>query len=48
MLAHADQTICAANGDVILALHVVNLLKQEEAAWRLRDSRPYAFSFRPT
>ena len=40
----AEQTIYAANGDVLLALHVVNLLRRDGDDWRLVDSRPYAFS----
>ena len=39
----SEQTIYAENGDVLLALHVVNLLRKEGADWRLVDSRPYAF-----
>jgi uncharacterized protein (TIGR02246 family) len=39
----ADQLIYSATGDVILALHVVNLLKRQDGEWRLVDSRPYAF-----
>jgi uncharacterized protein (TIGR02246 family) len=42
-LADAEQTIYAPNGDVLLALHVVNLLRQDGDDWRLVDSRPYAF-----
>jgi uncharacterized protein (TIGR02246 family) len=42
--ADAEQTIYAANGDVLLALHVVNLLRRDGDDWRLVDSRPYAFS----
>jgi uncharacterized protein (TIGR02246 family) len=42
-LADAEQTIYAPNGDVLLALHVVNLLRQDGGDWRLVDSRPYAF-----
>ncbi|HYA44556.1 MAG TPA: SgcJ/EcaC family oxidoreductase [Acidimicrobiales bacterium] len=42
--ADAEQTIYAANGDVVLALHVVNLLRRDGDDWRLADSRPYAFS----
>lgn len=41
--ADADQTIYAADGEVVLALHVVNLLRRQDAEWRLVDSRPYAF-----
>jgi uncharacterized protein (TIGR02246 family) len=42
--ADAEQTIYAANGDVLLALHVVNLLRRDGDDWRLVDSRPYALS----
>jgi uncharacterized protein (TIGR02246 family) len=42
-LADAEQTIYAPNGDVVLALHVVNLLQKDGDYWRLVDSRPYAF-----
>lgn len=41
--ADAEQTIYASNGDVLMALHVVNLLCKEGDNWRLVDSRPYAF-----
>jgi hypothetical protein len=41
--ADADQTVYSANGDVVLALHVVNLLRRQDDEWRLVDSRPYAF-----
>ena len=41
--ADADQMIYAADGEVVLALHVVNLLRRQNAEWRLADSRPYAF-----
>jgi uncharacterized protein (TIGR02246 family) len=44
VFADAEQTIYAANGDVLLALHVVNLLRKDGDDWRLADSRPYAFS----
>lgn len=42
-LADAAQTIYAADGDVLLTLHVVKLLRKEGDGWRLVDSRPYAF-----
>jgi uncharacterized protein (TIGR02246 family) len=45
--ADADQTVYAANGDVLLGLHVVNLLRRDGDDWRLVDSRPYGFSPRP-
>ena len=41
--ADAEQMIYAANGDVLMALHVVNLLRRDGDDWRLADSRPYAF-----
>ena len=40
--ADAEQTVYAANGEVVLALHVVNLLRRDGDDWRLADSRPYA------
>ena len=43
-LADADQTVYSPTGEVILALHVVNLLRREGDGWRLVDSRPYRFS----
>ena len=45
--ADAEQTVYAANGEVVLALHVVNLLRREGDDWQLVDSRPYAFPPRP-
>ena len=45
--ADAEQTIYAPNGDVLLALHVVNLLRRDGDDWRLADSRPYAFPAPP-
>lgn len=42
-LADANQTVYAANGDVLMALHVVNLLRKDGNDWRLADSRPYTF-----
>lgn len=46
-LADAEQTIYAANGDVLMALHVVNLVRKDGDDWRLVDSRPYAFPAPP-
>jgi hypothetical protein len=43
-LADADQMIYSADGDVILALHLVSLLTRQHGEWRFADSRPYAFS----
>jgi len=39
----AEQTVCGPNGEVLLALHVVNLLRRDGDDLRLVDSRPYAF-----
>ena len=44
VLADSDQNVYAPTGDVILALHVVNLMQREGDDWRIVDSRPYAFS----
>jgi uncharacterized protein (TIGR02246 family) len=41
--ADAEQTIYAPDGAVLMALHVVNLLRRDGDDWRLVDSRPYAF-----
>jgi uncharacterized protein (TIGR02246 family) len=41
--ADADQMIYSVHGEVVLALHVVNLLRRQDAESRLVDSRPYAF-----
>jgi uncharacterized protein (TIGR02246 family) len=45
--ADAEQTIYAANGDVLMTPHVVNLLRKDGDDWRLADSRPYAFPSPP-
>ena len=47
VLMDAEQTIHAPNGDVVLSLHVTNLLRRESGSWRLVDSRPYAFATPP-
>ena len=46
-LADADQAIHAPDGQVMLDLHVVNLLRRDGNDWLLVDSRPYAFSSPP-
>lgn len=46
-VADAEQTVFAASGDVVLNLHVVNVLRRDGDDWRLLDSRPYAFSVPP-
>jgi|SRR5579872_1326055 len=43
VFSDADQTIYSASGEVVLALHVANLLRRDGDGWRLVDSRPYAF-----
>jgi uncharacterized protein (TIGR02246 family) len=45
--ADAEQTIYAATGEVMLALHVANLLRRDGDDWQLVDSRPYGFAPRP-
>ncbi len=45
--ADAEQSVYATNGEVLLALHVVNLLRRDGDDWLLVDSRPYAFPPRP-
>jgi uncharacterized protein (TIGR02246 family) len=42
-LADVTQTVHAANGEVLMVLHVVNLLRADGDGWQLVDSRPYAF-----
>jgi uncharacterized protein (TIGR02246 family) len=39
----ADQTIYGTDGNVLLALHAVNLLRRHGDDWQLADSRPYTF-----
>jgi uncharacterized protein (TIGR02246 family) len=46
-LADAEQTIYSSAGDVVLAVHVTNLLRRDGGGWRLVDSRPYAFATPP-
>jgi uncharacterized protein (TIGR02246 family) len=45
--ADADQTIHGEDGEVLMALHLVNLLRRQGEEWRLVDSRPYAFQTAP-
>lgn len=47
-LADADQTIYATNGDVVLTLHVVNLLRRDGSDWKFVDCRPYAYASVPS
>lgn len=44
VLADAEQTIYTSDGDVLMALHVVSLLRRDGNDWRLADSRPYIVS----
>ena len=41
--ADADQSVYSAGGEVLLDLHVVNLLRRDGDGWLLVDSRPYSF-----
>ncbi len=43
----AELKIYPANGEVLLAVHVTNLLRRDGDSWRLVDSRPYAFASPP-
>jgi len=43
-LADADQVIYSADGEVVLAVHLVSLLRRQGAEWRFVDARPYGFS----
>ncbi len=42
-LVDGEQAIFAADGTVVLALHLAALLRSEAGAWRFIDARPYAF-----
>ncbi len=46
-LADADQTVHSPDGEVLLSLHVVNLLRRTGDGWQLVDSRPYSFPTPP-
>jgi uncharacterized protein (TIGR02246 family) len=43
VLADAEQKVYAPTGEVILALHIVKLLRRSGDDWQMVDSRPYAF-----
>jgi uncharacterized protein (TIGR02246 family) len=45
--ADAEQTICASNGDVVLAAHLAALLQRQGDRWHFVDSRPYSFAELP-
>jgi uncharacterized protein (TIGR02246 family) len=43
----AEQTICAPTGEVVLAAHLVALLRRRGDSWLFVDSRPYSFAELP-
>jgi uncharacterized protein (TIGR02246 family) len=45
--ADAEQTVTAADGSVLLAVHLATLLRREADGWRFVDARPYPFVQRP-
>jgi len=45
--ADGEQTIYAANGDVVLAVHISALLRRDGDIWRIVDGRPYTFATMP-
>lgn len=45
--ADAVQTISAADGSVVLVVHLAALLRREGNAWRFVDSRPYTYATIP-
>ncbi|MGQ0650463.1 MAG: SgcJ/EcaC family oxidoreductase [Gemmatimonadaceae bacterium] len=42
-----EQTIYAADGSVVLVLHLSALLRQDRDSWRFVDSRPYTLDTVP-
>ena len=44
VLADGEQLIKAADGAVVLAVHLTSLLRREEGEWRTVDARPYAYA----
>jgi uncharacterized protein (TIGR02246 family) len=47
VFADAAQTVYAADGSLLLALHLSALLRRQAQRWSFVDSRPYAFSTPP-
>ena len=46
-LADGEQTIYAADGNVVLVVHLAALLRRDDDGWRFVDARPYAFATIP-
>jgi uncharacterized protein (TIGR02246 family) len=42
--ADGEQTVHAADGNVILVVHLAALLRREGDGWRFVDARPYTFA----
>lgn len=45
--ADCEQTIHAADGNVVLAVHIAALLRNDGAGWQFVDARPYTFAAMP-
>ena len=45
--ADGEQTIHAADGSVILAVHIAALLRRDGDGWRFVDARPYTYATMP-
>jgi len=44
----ADQTVTAADGSPMMALHLAALMRRSGDTWLFVDGRPYVFATRPT
>jgi uncharacterized protein (TIGR02246 family) len=45
--ADGEQSVTAANGDVVLAVHFATLFRRGDDGWSIVDSRPYSFAAIP-
>jgi uncharacterized protein (TIGR02246 family) len=45
--ADGEQTIYAADGTVVLVIHLAALLRRDGDSWRFVDARPYTFATAP-
>jgi hypothetical protein len=45
--ADGEQTISAADGSTVLAVHIAVLLRRESDEWRILDARPYVLASAP-
>ena len=44
----AEQTIYAADGSVVLAVHLAALLRRDGDSWRFVDARPFTYATPPS